>query len=346
MTSAGPDAALGIVHLARGLRIPRVWTDGFIAALSERGELTLRDQTSELDDEECASLIRGHRVAIVGWDARPLPRSLADDPGRLGYVCCYSGTIRQFVPRELVAAGVTVSNWGDLPAAGVAESAMTLLLTCLHDMPVIRRAQVEGEWTFDRSRTGTLHDLAVGIVGLGAIGRRFVELLRPFGARMLAFDPYVTEIPTDVERVASLDELCDRAEALVIHAGLSDETTGMVRAEHFARLPDGAIVVNTARGAILDQDALFSELATGRLRAGLDVLAQEGPDHLAPDHPLRHADNVTFTFHQLSDESGDPWPPRPGLTPMQARVIAQIDRIAAGEQPHWVFDLDRYDRST
>lgn len=346
MTGDSPTGELTIVSLARGRRMPTVWTEEFVEQLERRGAVTFQDRTGELGDDDVAALIRSHDVAIVGWDARPLPSALSDDPGRLAYVCCYSGTIRAFVPRELVAAGVPVSNWGDLPAPAVAEAAMTLLLTCVHDMPVIRRAQMDGQWSFDRSRTGTLKGLRVGIVGLGVIGRHFVTMLQPFGARMMVFDPYADDVPTDVEVVDSLEALCDRSEALVIHAGLSEETTGMVRAEHLARLPDHGIVVNTARGAILDQDALFAELSSGRLRAGLDVLADERAAQFPADHPLRQADNVTFTFHQLTDEAGDPWPPRPGLTPMQQRVLDQIDRFAAGEEPHWVFDLDRYDRST
>ena len=103
-------------------------------------------------------------------------------------------------------------------------------------------------------------------------------------------------------------------------------------------------MVNTARGAIIDQEALFAELATGRLRAGLDVLEPDGV--LDPAHPLRQADNVTFSFHRLTFEGGDDWPPRPGLTRMQQLVVDQLDRFAAGDEPWFVFDTDRYDRST
>ncbi|MDH3707325.1 MAG: hypothetical protein OES57_14750, partial [Acidimicrobiia bacterium] len=167
-----------------------------------------------------------------------------------------------------------------------------------------------------------------------------VELLRPFRPRIRAYDPYAATLPDDVERADSLDELCDWCEALVIHAALSDETRGSVTAEHLAALPDSGVIINTARGAIVDQDALFAELDTGRLRAGLEVLE---PDALDPAHPLRQRDNVIFTFHQLG---GGPWPPRPGLTPMQQRVLDQLDRYARGEPPLFLFDLDRYDRST
>ena len=333
-----------IVNVTGGRRVAKVWTDEFVAALEARGDLTLHTETGPLDDDELTEIVGAHDVAIVGWDAHPLPASLATARGDLAYVCCYSGTIRSLVPRELVEAGVPVSNWGELPAQGIAESAMTLLLACVHDLGVIRRAQRAGEWGFDTSRVGTLAGLRVGIHGLGVIGHRFVEMLRPFGAHVRAHDPYVAELPPGVERAHTVDELCDWADALVIYAGLTDETAGSVGLGQLARLPDGGIVVNTARGAIIDQEALFAELATGRLRAGLDVLEPDGV--LDPAHPLRQADNVTFSFHRLTFEGGDDWPPRPGLTRMQQLVVDQLDRFAAGDEPWFVFDTDRYDRST
>ncbi len=332
-----------IVHLARGPRFDKVWTPAFIEAVQAIGPLTLHEHGTELSDEAAAELIRSHSVAITGWDARLLPVDLAADPGGLRYVCSYSGTIRHCVPRELVEAGIPISNWGDLPAPGIAESAMTLLLTCVHDMVRIRRAQEAGDWGYDASRAGTLHGLAVGIYGLGVIGRRFVELLRPFGARIRAFDPYVTTLPDAVERADSLDDLCEWSEALVIHAGLSAETQQSIGRTQLARLPDGGIVVNTARGAIIDQAALFAEAASGRLRVGLDVL---DPDRLDATEPLRQSENAYFTFHALTDEGGDAWPTRPGLTRMQQRCVDQIATFAAGGTPDFLFDVDRYDRST
>lgn len=335
--------SISIVHVARGPRFDKVWTPAFMAALETVGPVTYHEQGKDLDDAEAAGLIRPHDVVIVGWDSRVLPVELADAPGSVRYICSYSGTIRHSVPREVVAAGIAVSNWGDLPAPGIAESAMTLLLTCVHDMARIRRAQEAGEGGYDASRAGTLNGLAVGIYGLGVIGRRFVEMLQPFGARIRAYDPYVADLPVGVERAESLDELCGWADALVIHAGLSGETAGSVGAAQLARLPDAGIVINTARGAIIDQAALFAEIASGRLRAGLDVL---DPDRLDADEPLRQSENAYFTFHALTDESGDAWPNRTGLTRMQQRCVDQIAAFAAGGEPEFLFDVDRYDRST
>lgn len=335
---------LRIVHLARGSRFGNVWTPAFVDAVRARGELTLVEDARELDTDDVLARLREHDVAIVGWDSIAVPAELATEPGSLRYVCSYSGTIRHSVPRQIVETGIPVTNWGDLPAYGVGEAAMTLLLSAIHDLPVARRAQQDGRWGYDTGRTGTLRNLAVGVYGVGQAGSRFVEMLRPFGARILAHDPYVEHLPDGVERVESLAELCDRAEALVIHAGLSDETRGSIDASMLGRLPDGGIVINTARGGIVDQDALFAELLSGRLRAGLDVLEPDGV--LDPDHPLRAADNVTFTFHAITDEAGDHWPPRDTLTQLQQCVVDQLDRLRGNEPLAFVFDVERYDRST
>jgi len=329
-----------IINISNGDRISTVWTDAFADSLRALGELRLEENGIALSDNEMTDRVRAHDVAIVGWDARPLPASLAEDLGELRYVCCYSGTIRGLVPKSIIEAGVSVSNWGDHPANGVAEAAMALLLAVLKDLPKAVGVARSQKWGVRTKRRGALAGTRVGIYGCGVIGRRFVELLQPFQSQIRIFDPYAESLPEGCERAASLEELVDDCEVLVIHAGLSNETTGSVRAEHFAQLPDDAVVINTARGAILDQEALFAELLSGRLRAGLDVLE---PDYLPPDHPLLALDNCLLSFHQLDQLQ---WPPRPGLTPMQQICVDNVARFVSGETPEWLFDPDRYDRST
>jgi phosphoglycerate dehydrogenase-like enzyme len=329
-----------ILAITNGAPIPVVWNEAFQNAIGEYGEFDLVDDGVNLSDEEVIASLRDVEVAVVGWDARPLPAALARDPGRLRYVCCYSGTIRSLVPLELIEAGILVSNWGDHPANGVAEGAMALLLAVMKEFPAAIRTAREDGWGLKTRTRSTLVDTAVGIYGCGVIARRFIELLRPFGARIHLYDPYVESLPGGCTRCGSLAELCDESEVLVIHAGLSDETQGSLRADHLARLPDGGIVINTARGGIVDQDALFAELVAGRLRAGLDVLE---PDFLAAGHPVRSLENVLLSFHQAEQST---WPRRPGLSPMQQRCLENLARFAEGETPAWLFDADRYHRST
>ncbi|MDH4168582.1 MAG: hypothetical protein OEW42_03240 [Acidimicrobiia bacterium] len=329
-----------IVNVANGTRLPDIWTDEFVDALRGLGTVELVEWGGPRGDDEVAATVRRADVAIVGWDARMLPSSLAEDPGSLRYVCCYSGTIRASVPRELVAAGIAVSNWGDHPAPGVAEGAMTLLLAMLHELPQVLRIQREAGFGIDISRQGTLRDLAVGIYGCGVIGHRFIDLLAPFGARVMAFDPYSTDLPPEAVRAESLAELCAWSEALVIHAGWSEETDRSLTAEHLARLPDHGIVINTARGGIVDQEALFAEVESGRLRAGLDVLE---PDQLAADHAVRQCDELLYKSHLITNAE---WPHRAGPTDMQRRMLAQLARFASRQPLEHLFDLDRCDRST
>lgn len=331
---------MNIISIRNGTPLEMVWSDEFVGALGALGDLSLHEMGMLMTDDEALALLREHEIAIVGWDARPLPMALAEDPGKLRYVCCYSGTIRGFVPREIVAVGMPVSNWGDLPADEVASGAMALLLAMAHGLPSAHRSQREGAWGYDRSRATLLNGLRVGIYGCGVIGHRFIEMLTPFRAEIRVHDPYVDTLPDGVDRADSLDELCGWSEALVIHAGWSEETHHAVGADQLAGLRDGAIVVNTARGGIIDQDALFAELVSGRLRAGIDTLE---PEVLDPDDPIRPLDNALVTFHEITHDN---WPKRPGLDIRQARAVEQVGRFVAGEQPKWLFDLDRYDRST
>lgn len=337
-----------IISIANGAPLDSVWTDAFVAELGSLGTVTLRDAGTELTADATAALVRSHDVAIVGWDSRPLPAELATAPGSLRFVCSYSGSIRHSVPRELVDAGIWVSNWGDLPAMGVAEGALTLALTLLKAIPAAHRVQhtpADDSWGIpasEQARQGHLGRCTVGVYGMGAIGRHFADLVRPFGSRLVVFDPYVPSVPLGCEQADSLEELFGQSDIVAIHAGLSDETAGSVSAEVLARLRDGGILVNTARGAIVDQAALVGEVESGRLRAGLDVLEPDGV--LAADHPFRRRDNVVLTFHQV--EAHDDWPPHDGLTAMQQRCVDNIARFTAGQAPEWLFDVDRYDRST
>lgn len=337
------SARLALLHVAMAEPSDRVWTRPFLEALRPIGDLTLVPNGAALPTEERLRLIRNCDVLLTCWGAAPIPDGVAKDPGRLGYVCNVTGSVRPFVPPEIVRSGIPLTNWGDAPANRLAEGAMTLLLATLkdlhHQIALVRR----GEWQCDsRVYGGTLEGLRVGIYGLGAIGRRFVELLRPFGAAMRIYDPYVADLPAGCERATDLRELFASSDAIVIHAGLNDETRGSVTAELLALLPDHGIVVNTARGAIIDQAALFAELESGRLRAGLDVLE---PDRLPPDHPARQWENVILTAHRVGRNPPDYYR-GDRLEDYHLVCLDNLQRFSRGEPLRFVMDAERYDRST
>lgn len=333
-----------LLHLAeREMRFP--FSGSFREQLESLGELTIVTGASELSLTEQLRLIQSCDVLLTAWGSSSVPSEVVDDPGNLKYICNVTGTMRSFVPIKVIQSVIPVTNWGDAPADLVAEGAMTLLLAVMKDLPVVRERVRDGHWGVNDREVvgGTLRGLNVGIYGLGVIGRRFVELIRPFGSVLCVFDPFVTTLPTGCTAVPTLEALFRRSEAIVIQAGLTNETHHSITADLLALLPNQGILINTARGGIIDQEALFAELESGRLRAGLDVL--DDPDRLDPNHKARQWDNLILTNHQI-DRSR--WPAGESRLVLEAQRIClqNLRRFLNHEPLQFVMDERRYQLST
>lgn len=335
---------INILHMAN--RRSQVAADGPLArAIRELGELTIVEQARELDAEEIACQMREADVVVTNWASTPIPVELASDPGNLKYVLNLGGTCKATVPIEIIRADIPVTNWGDTPAQAVAEGAMALLLAVLKDMRGRTEAVAAGKtWGAGRLglSSGTLYTVKLGLYGCGVIGTRFVEMVRPFKPELLVFDPYADELPDGCRRVDSLDALFEESEAVAIWAGLSDETRGSVNAERLAKLPDHGIIVNAARGEIIDQEALFAELKSGRLRAGLDVLV--GDNYLPEGHEAHAWPNLLITCHDINSAQ---WPKRPPQVGYAGQIVVDnLNRFIAGEPLRFVMDERRYQLSS
>lgn len=153
---------------------------------------------------------------------------------------------------------------------------------------------VDGELPYFHFRGPELDGRTMGLVGLGAIGRLVAARARGFGMSVLAFDPFVSEGPPAVELVP-LEELLVRSDVVSLHCPLTPETRGLIGHRELGRMRADAILINTARAAIVDEAALLAALRSGRIGgAALDVFWEEP---LAPDHPIRDLGNVTITPH-------------------------------------------------
>jgi phosphoglycerate dehydrogenase-like enzyme len=334
-----------LLHVAHGQANPGVWTDPFRRALAELGEFEVVEDGASLSEDALLGRLRQADVVLGAWGTVLMPDALAAAPGRVRYLCNVTGTVRPFVSLAHIEAGVPVTNWGDLPAHPIAEGAVCLLLAALKDLHAQIVSMRAGGWALDGSRYGgSLQGLNVGIYGFGVIGRRFAEMLQPFGCALRAYDPYVEEFPPYVTRVASLEELFSRSEAVSVHVGLNDTTRGSVTAELLARLPRHGVVVNTARGDVIDQEALFAELRSGRLRAALDVLA--GPDNLPPEHPGRTWENLTLTGHSIARGWPDDGQPPTQLDPVQEVCLDNLRRFRDGQPLRFLMGRQRFLLST
>lgn len=318
----------------------------FAGALRELGELVIVEQARELGEEEVLAYMRDADVLITNWASTAMPPAMIGDHGRLKYVLCIGGTCKATVPVEIIRDGIPVTNWGDTPAQAVAEGAMALLLGVLKDLRGRTEGLRDGKGGGARRLglpSGTLSGAKLGLYGCGVIGHRFVDMVRPFRPELVVYDPYATSPPGDCRRVDSLEAMFEESEAVVIWAGLSDETKGSVTAELLAKLPDHGIIVNAARGEIIDQDALFAELKTGRLRAGLDVLVSD--NYLPTGHEAHTWPNLLITCHDINSAG---WPKRPAGHLGYGDMVAldNIERFIAGKPLKFVMDERRYNLSS
>jgi len=322
-------------------------TQSVCGALRELGELTVISYGRRMTEDAIVSLIKNCDVLLTGWGSVTVPDVIAEDRGDLKYILNMTGTMRNYVMPCHIAAGIPVTNWGEAIAPYTAEGAVALTFAVLKNIRPLGKLVEAGFWGGNRQLPQTsLYKLRVGIYGLGAIGRKYVKFIEPYEPALSGYDPYVSDEmwPASVRRVGSLSELCSSIDALVIHAGMSDETRHTVTAEILAMLPDRGVVINTARGGIIDQDALMAELKNGRLRAGIDVLdSPDFGDSLSPNDPARLYPNLTLTCHNAG---GFVWPHREEINLWQQVTIDNIKRFIAGEPLLYTMDLDRYERST
>lgn len=279
--------------------------------LSDRVELVLWDLLSPLpsDVAERVSLVQiGHY-----WVQPDRWRRLTEAPN-LRYVQLPSAGFDHALP--LIPAGVTLCNGRGVHSTGTAELAVALILASQRGLPAALEAQREQRWF--APELPSLADRRVLIVGAGSVAEAVAARLRPFEVevRLVAR----TARP-GVHGVGELPSLLGQADIVVLTVPYSPATHHLLDAERLAALPDGALVVNVARGRVVDTEALLAELAAGRLRAALDVT---DPEPLPAGHPLWQAPNTIITAHQGGNS--DATYPR-----VAALLRRQLEHLLAGE---------------
>jgi len=257
--------------------------------------------------------------------------------------CCRGEPVN--IDLDLAAErGIPVFHTPGRNADAVADLTVCFILGLLRRLPACNDTYRGGASRIDTAGdflalythlTGReLCGVTVGLVGLGAVGREVAGRLVPFKTRVLAYDPYVSSAPPGVT-LCGLEELLRQVDVLSLHAPVTPETTGLLSRERLTLLRPGTLLVNTARAALTDEDAVYELLQSGHLGgAALDVLAQEP---LQPDNRFFALPNVILTPH-IGGATVD-------VTRHQSEIV--VDAIEAhlrGERPRWVANPKVYDR--
>jgi len=260
-----------------------------IQAVVPRAELVDAGQERVAVELPTADIFCGHPKVPVPW-AEVVAR------GQLRWIQSSAAGLDHCLVPEVIGSQITVTSASGVLADQVAEHGLGLAIACTRRLPLFLEQQRARE--FVRRPTRDLTDATVGIVGLGGVGRRLVEVLRPFRVRILATDFFPIRKPAGVDFLggpADLPEVLRQADVLFLCVPLTPQTRGMIDAKTLAMLPPGAILVNMARGPLVDENALVDALESGHLdSAALDVTPQEPP---APTSRLWTAPRLIITPH-------------------------------------------------
>ncbi|WP_049568906.1 hydroxyacid dehydrogenase [Streptomyces sp. SBT349] len=291
-----------------------------LAALADLGPGTVVD----LRDPEALGLLAGVDVLITGWGCPPLGLDVLDAAPRLRAVLHTGGSVKYLLPPEGWDRGLVVSSAAAANALPVAEYTLGMILLSgkgvfeLRERFRAERSFVMGQVHRSVGNAGR----RVGLIGASRIGRRVIELLRPFDFDVLLHDPYVTREEAHGLGVRKVDlaELLAMSDVVSVHAPATPETRHLIGRAGLALMRDGAVLLNTSRGSLIDHDALTEELVSGRLRAVLDVTE---PEPLPAASPLYDLPNVLLTPHIAGSHGNELR--RLGLT-----AVEELERFLAG----------------
>jgi len=290
-------------------------------------------------EEICEKL--GNPDIIIAGSMITYDRELFRRLPRLKAVIRWGVGYDNIILEDATMEGVIVSRLPPyLLNDAVAEQTVALMLSLLRKIPQAHEFVKKGGWRissnlneFEQLVGESLEDKVIGFIGLGAIGFRVLELIKPFRPRLiLVYDPYVSR---DFIRLSgavaasSIDELLTYSDIITIHAPLTVETEKLLSMEQFKKMKKGVYIINTARGKIIDTDALLWALENGIVKAAaLDVF---DPEPIPPDHPILKMENVILTPHIAFAASKT-------CKMMDEYAIEEALRILRGERPLWILN--------
>nr|WP_151480553.1 hydroxyacid dehydrogenase [Streptomyces albicerus] len=264
-------------------------------------------------------------LLVTGWGCPPIDAAVLDAAPRLRAIVHTAGTVRHHITAACWERGIAVSSAAAANAVPVAEYTLAMIL--LANKRVLDIARVYGterrriDWNERHPDAGN-YRRTVGILSASVIGRRVIDLLRPHDLTVLLHDPYVTDAEARElgAQSASLPELFAVSDTVSVHTPLLPETRGLVSRAMLARLRTGGTLINTARGAVVDQDALTDEVVSGRLHAILDVTE---PEVLPADSPLWDCPGALVTPHIAGSKGGE-------LRRLADLALAEVESYALG----------------
>lgn len=292
--------------------------------LNSIGEVVQNPYDHNLSVDEVLELAKDADVLITCWGTCLYHKADVEKMPNLKLIAHFAGSVAPVVAQDVYETNVKVISGNDVFAKSVAEGCLCYTLAALrrleHYMDVMRTGGFKETVFYNRGLFGK----KLGIVGFGAIARHYLNLVRWFDLEVLIYSSHLSdeEAAKYGGRTASLEEIFSECDVISIHASNTPKTRGMITRELMERMKPDALLVNTARGAVIDEPAMFEMLLAGKFYAALDVYAEEPP---APDAPIRQCKNALLMPHM-----GGPTMDMRSVVALE--VSKDIARLGRGEQ--------------
>ena len=314
---------VSIVHA--NYLVEQLYDEPTLEKIRQIADLRINPARQRTTADEVARLLEGADVAVTSWGCPCLDEDVLASAGSLRLVVHAAGTVKQLVSDALFDRGIRVTSGAAVIAKGVAETTLGIMITATKNILKLNEATSRGEWGEARRLCRDFCDLTVGIVGCGHVGRSVISLLRNFEVDVLVYDPYLSdeEAARMGARRTGLEELLKSSDIVSLHAPSIPETHHMINRNTLAHMRDGAILINTARGSLINEEDLVREVESGRITAWLDVTDPEPP---AADHPFRRLPGVVLTPHIAGVAAN-------GRTRLGRYALQEIERFVKGEDP-------------
>lgn len=286
-----------LITLGAGEVRDSFFTPKVIAEIQKCGEIVY-NETGELglDKERLIEQIRDVDVLFTGWNTARVDKEVLAAANKLKIHAHTGGSVASYISKEEYDRGIIVLSGNELFAQSVAEGCLCYTLMALRRTYDYMKSIKDGGWRPDHDFAEGMIGKKIGIVGYGAIASYYAQLIQWFHPELLIYSKYLSEEELKIAhgREASMEEIFETCDIISLHAALNEENRGMITGDLLKRIKPGAVLVNTARAGLIEEEAFYQELMTGRFQAVIDVYHQEP---LSPDHILRNLDNVLLMPH-------------------------------------------------
>lgn len=286
-----------LITLGAGEVRDSFFTPSVMKEIEKCGEVIFNETDQlGLSKEKLIELIPEVDVLFTGWNTARVDADVLKAANRLKIHAHTGGSVASYVSKEEYDRGIIVLSGNDVFARSVAEGCLCYTLMALRRTYDYMDSIRNGGWRPEHDFMEGMIGKKIGIVGYGAIATYYTQLIQWFQPELLIHSKFVTEeeIKKANAREASMEEIFETCDIISLHAALNEDNRNMITKDLLKRIKPGALFVNTARAGLIDEQAFYEELMTGRFRAVLDVYHQEP---IPEDHVLRRLDNVMLMPH-------------------------------------------------